>query len=110
MNKVKKPTVRALQSEVESLQAELAAQRKRTQAAYDECRRVDIESHNRVREMTAMLGRARDLLIHEKIAAQKEGREAGYIKLPSGGTSPVGWRLNGVSDLIATIDNALRGS
>lgn len=102
--------LRQARAEVECLKTEVQTFRRRQCEALDRVGVVEEESYVRLREMQAMLGRARDLLIHEKIAAQKDGRDAGYIKLPSGGTTPVGWRLNGVTDLIATIDLALRGS
>lgn len=59
----------------------------------------------RWREAMALLSRARELLIHEKVDAQLHGRDAYY----TGGGRPGGWRLNGVGDLASTIEAFIRG-
>lgn len=101
--------LRRAETTISLLQAESESRVRECQRMREQSYAVEQASHERVREYQAALGRARDLLIHEKVAAQKEGRAAGYIQLPSGGTAPVGWRLNGVTDLISTIDQMLKG-
>lgn len=98
--------VEGLRIRLSQLVTENAKVNVRLDLALRQVREKEHEYEARKREDRALLMRARDLLIHEKVSAQFDGRA-----LPTGRdpyARPNGWRVNGIGELIDAIDQNSR--
>lgn len=92
-----------------SLQNQLWRAKDDASAAWEKAHAAEEQRASQLRELQALLKRARDLIIHEKVNAQLNGREMSYVRNANGVQIPGGWRLNGSTELVTQIDQVIRG-